>query len=64
MKKLKLNKQQKRNLPIFYNYISYRKMDSSNFYFHMPESKKYMNFTNISAPNTFISKIIDYSQID
>jgi len=64
MKKLILNKEQKRCLPIFYNYISFRKLDSSNYSFELPQSNKYMNFTNINVPHTFISKIIDYSKID
>lgn len=64
MKKLKLSDDKKKILPLYYNYVKFRKLDSSNYSFELPYSKKYMNYTNINAPHFFVSKIVDYSKID
>ncbi len=64
MKKLKIKKQHRPLLPLFYNNISYKEMDDSTYSFEIPHSRKYMNYTNINVPHKLISKIIDYSKLD
>ncbi len=64
MKNLKLNEEKKIILPLYYNFVTYRKLDSTNFHFEPPYSKKYMSYVNISAPTMLVSKIIDYSKIE
>lgn len=64
MKKLRLKKDSKEILPIFYLKATYRKMKANNYDFKLPYSKKYKSYANIEAPKMLITKIIDYSKLD
>ena len=64
MKNLKLSEEKKKILPLYYNYVTFRKLDSSNYHFEPPYSKKYMSYVNINAPSFLVSKMIDYSKIE
>ncbi|MBB5646088.1 hypothetical protein HDE70_002376 [Pedobacter cryoconitis] len=62
--KVILTDDQKKTLPLFYNFVHYKKLDSTFYNFSPPYSERLRTYAIYSQANKLISKIVDFSQIE
>lgn len=59
VKKLRIKKQQLKNLPVFYNFILHNELIPNDPFYGTTYSDKFNGIINFAQPDKLLSKIID-----